>query len=512
MRTKRIALNAVIEIFFYLIIGVLGIFKVKYIIEGLGSELNGYYQFINQIIAYLFLVEAGLGSAILYKLYKPMAINDHEGAAEVYNGSRVIFRWIGYLIIGLMVLIAIILYIYIGIKDQGISYSITVAFIILVISQLIPYFFFSKSYVSLLAAHQKSYIYSLIYNLIRVVTDCIIIYVIITYKSIIALAAVVFCLKIIEETVIYTVGKKLYPWLKCTSKKDTSAKNMTGDLVWHQIGTLIVNNVDSIILMTFIGPVIVSIYSTYNYVVFFLRELITRINHGIVHSLGNVFAKEKIDKSFKLFSEYHVLMTIIALSVSLTFNIGARAFVKVWINDFSYILDYYVVVIFSSTIFLNIIYRPLCSAISTNGLYKDSKYFALIISAVNLALSLVLLQVFGIAGILFATSVGFLVGIILRIRLINKRIFVNNHFNRIINKYVFGIVLFISGSFIFSYFEQFCLITINNIFQWVLIVGCSFIVLTIIIVCVFLLIDNNTKDILNKLIYIFNNRKQRQEA
>jgi len=508
MRTKRIAQNAIVEIIFYLTIGILGIFKVKYIIEGLGSELNGYYQFINQIIAYLFLVEAGLSSAIVFKFYKPLANNDEIKAAELFNGARVIFRRIALIISGIMLAFAVGLYFYFG--ETEFNFSLVLMFVILVSSQLIPYFFYSKSYSALLAADQKRYISSIIFNAVRLVTDLLIIYVVITFKSIVVLALVSLSLKVIQEVIVIAICKRRYSWLKRTKEKDTSAKKMTGDLIWHQVGTLAVNNIDSIILMTFLGPIMVSIYSTYNYIIFFLKQLISRVNSGIVNALGNVFAKEKTEKSLKLFKEYQSLMMIIALVVGLTFNISARAFINIWIAKSNYILEYYVIVIFSSTIFLSIIYSPLSSAIRTNGLYKESKYFALILAVINVGLSILLLQFYGIAGILLATSICFIIGMVLRARLIATRIFINGKFQKTLVKYVISIAIFVSASIGIGYIEMFFYNKIINLFQWILLSGVSFIVFGLSITGLSLLIDKNTKDIIKKIIFLLR-KKQNKE-
>lgn len=73
MRTKKIALNMICDIVPYLLIGIVGLIKVNYLITYLGDANNGYYQFINQIISYVFLAQAGFCEAVIYSLYKPFA-------------------------------------------------------------------------------------------------------------------------------------------------------------------------------------------------------------------------------------------------------------------------------------------------------------------------------------------------------------------------------------------------------------------------------------------------------
>ena len=98
MRTKKALKGTIYEIIPTIIIALLGLIKTKVFIEYLGSDMNGYYQFINQFISYLFLAEAGFTTAITYKLYKPIAKKDNEKISELYYGGLKIFHRIGLII------------------------------------------------------------------------------------------------------------------------------------------------------------------------------------------------------------------------------------------------------------------------------------------------------------------------------------------------------------------------------------------------------------------------------
>ena len=100
------------------------------------------------------------------------------------------------------------------------------------------------------------------------------------------------------------VVKKRYYWLKEVENKNITKVKMVKDLGVSQIGYLILNNVDAILLMGFLGPTIVSMYTTYNYILRFLSEIASRIQIVSVYSFGNVLASyEKEEKVIGLYKD-----------------------------------------------------------------------------------------------------------------------------------------------------------------------------------------------------------------
>ena len=143
LRTKRIAISWLAEIIPYFIIGVLGLIKFSVLINNLGSELNGYYDFVNRIISYLFLVEAGFTSAVTFKLYKPIADDDKKSIIKIFNGSKKIYRTFGLIILALILITCILLPTVSGVKTH--VSEVIICFTIISCSYLLPFFFYSYS-------------------------------------------------------------------------------------------------------------------------------------------------------------------------------------------------------------------------------------------------------------------------------------------------------------------------------------------------------------------------------
>ena len=498
LRTKKIALNMISDILPYILIGIVGLIKVSVLINYVGDVGNGYYQVINQIIAYVFLAQAGFGDAVIYKLYKPFAEKNKDDINAIYSGSRKVFRIIGLIILGIIFIVSICLYLFYGFED-GYRNSALICFFVISTSYLISYFGKTQTYMAVLSAAQEKYIYSLVINSVKLVCDILIVIVVMIFRNLESIAVVILIMKILEEIIMRMVVKKKYPWLEEIARKDTSMVSMTKDLVWLQIGYLVLNNIDAILLMAFIGPVMVSIYTSYNFILRYLNEVSSRVELGAVYSFGNVFAKQEDDKAYPLFKEFLMLFIILALSLSLTFLVGIRPFVNIWINKDGYLLDYIVIFFFSLTLFLNIIYYPLLALINANGLFKDNKRHIFICASINVILSVVLIKPFGISGILAATSLAFIVNLFLKTDLVTKKIIKNVKHSELIKKYSILVLVFLIFSLLLYKLEAFYLSLDLNLITCVLLLFVTFVSILLITFGVLYLVNEDTRKLFERV-------------
>ena len=498
LRTKKIALNIISDILPYILIGIVGLIKVNVLITYVGDVGNGYYQVINQIIAYVFLAQAGFGDAVIYKLYKPFAEKNKNDINAIYSGSRKIFRIIGLIILGIIFIVSICLYLFYGFED-GYRNSALICFFVISTSYLISYFGKTQTYMAVLSAAQEKYIYSLVINSVKLLCDILIVIVVVIFRNLESIAIVILIMKILEEIIMRIVVKYKYPWLEEISRKDTSMVSMTKDLIWLQVGYLVLNNVDAILLMAFIGPVMVSIYTSYNFILRYLNEVSSRVELGAVYSFGNVFAKHEDDKAYPLFKEFLMLFIILALSLSLTFLLGIRPFVNIWINKDGYLLDYIVIFFFSLTLFLNIIYYPLLALINATGLFKDNKKHIFICASINVVLSILLIKPFGISGILGATAIAFLVNLFLKTGLVTKKIIKNVKHSELIKKYVVLILIFLISSLLLYKVEALYLSLNLNIITCVLLLFITFIFILFISFAILYLVNEDTRKLFNRM-------------
>ena len=498
MRTKKVFLNMICDIIPYLIIGIVGLIKVRFLIRYVGDVGNGYYQTINQIITYVFLAQIGFGDAVIFSLYKYFSNDDKKNINRIYSGSRIIFKKIGFVILSIIMLVSLLLYLFYGFEDGYRNTSI-IAFIIISCSYLIAYFGCGQTYLAILSASENKYIYSIVFNSIKLLCDIGIIVSCYLFKSLESIAITILIAKIIEEIVIRIVMKHKFPWLHKVKNENTKMFSMTKDLASIQIGNLILNNVDSIILVSFLGPVMVSIYSSYVFITRYLNEICAKIELAVVNSFGNIFAKGDNDKVYPLFKELLIIFIILVFSIGITFSLGIRSFINLWIGKENYILEYNTVILFSLISLLYILSLPLLSLINSKGLFKDNKNIIFISAITNIIISIILINIYGLNGLLLGTVIAFLVNVILKIRVIENKVLNNIKHNNLYFIYFIIITLLISILYFIKPIELMLFYRLNNIFSIILVLGIMFISLILIafgILCLF----SNSANILYKRI------------
>lgn len=77
-RSKKFMLNSVTTALLQVVTMIAGFITPRFMLTAYGSEINGLISSILQFISYFNLVEAGLSSAAVYSLYKPIAEKDYN--------------------------------------------------------------------------------------------------------------------------------------------------------------------------------------------------------------------------------------------------------------------------------------------------------------------------------------------------------------------------------------------------------------------------------------------------
>ena len=508
MRTKQILKNSLAETIPYIILGIVGIIKVRFLIMGLGSEVNGYFQFINRIIMYLFIVEAGFSGAVIYRLYKPFAEHNKEKVTELFNGARKIFRFIGILITALILISTFAIPLFFEISPAQVI-PVMASFLIIALAYLLPYYGKSFTYFTLLCADQKKYVHALIFNGLKIICDILIIVAVLVTGNIVVIALVILVIKVIEEIVFRMVGKRIYPYLNMTKKEDTTPAKMTKDIVWHQFGFLISNNLPVVVGFYFLGPIAISILTTYLFISMFLNEFTSRINNIVSFSFGNLFAKKETKKSYLVYDEYFIMSAFMAISISLTFVLGIRPFVGIWIGQPEYIIGYTTVVLMGTTLFLWTIYSPLVAIIIANGLYKESKWYIFISSAINLVISVALISRFGFAALFIGAVIGILVNLALRAWLVRKMVLPKLSLKTMLFEYGTYTVIFMALCVALQPIEAY-LSAIGNPVLTVLAIGIVFIISIVITFAIMYFTKHNTKALIERITLLIKQRKAKE--
>lgn len=509
MRTKKFILNSMVDIVGYFLIGIVGMIKFKVIASTLGSDINGYFQFINNTLSYIFIAEASFVGATIFKLYKPLANNDEVRVKEIIKGSRDFLFKSAKTLLTIIVFCSFLFYIFVD-GDTSVKIQVSVCFLLIGISYTLTHFFYSSLFLALYTSSLNKYKYSFVFNTLRLMGDIlIIIFLLNTNASLITIGIIVLLIKIIEEYIVCRMGMRDFGnFLSYDDvEKDTSAHEMMFDLIWSNLAFLVVNSTDNFFLTFLVAPEMASIYSAYMIISRFLLEIINKINSSISNIFGNMFAIDDEEHAASIFSEYRNLTLLIAYSIAITFFIFINVFVtKLWMNDvdISYAVNQLTIVAFSLSIFISIIYMPLTSIMSAKGLFKKTKQYTIISMCINLFLTFTFVNIFDdenkIFACVIATIISYIYSIFCRINLVQKEIFPSINKAKYYLYYIVNIVIFIILTIVLTPLTN---ILLNmNVFEnpsfvsfmlFVIMACCTFITITFI---TFLVIYMFNKDIL----------------
>lgn len=454
MRTKKVYYNALSGIIPQIILGILGFIKIRFFINVLGIELNGLMQLFAQIFSYLALAEGGISAAIQYRLYKLLLKKDYKKINELLKGSKITFRKIAYSIIFIALVLAIRLDIFINNNPFDLLY-IQIAFILYLVSTIISYFYISDRI--LLSSDQKLYKINIIFNSAQILKTILEIVMILLGTNIFMLIILGIIINIISFNILKKIVRNEYSWY---SDKEVVAsfdfKKDIRHLLPHKITNTVSKSTDMIVISTFLGIKEVGIYGAYNYIVSFFVQIIDQISSAFFSIIGNYNAEESSDKVHILFNHYSVFMMIAANIICIPLMLTFNNFIQLWVGE-KMLVDFITMLLFVFILYYRIIMVPLGTFVSVNGLFKETKISSYIEASINLILSIILVNIYGIKGVLIGTVISLVTSSLIYYPIIlYKKIFNNN-----VRKYY----IFIIKNFLISlvlYYSQFSLAKLLN--------------------------------------------------
>lgn len=372
----------------------------------LGTSYLGVNGLLANVLSMLSLAELGIGTAINFSLYKPIADNDEKKISILMNFYKVAYRWIGLLVFGVGLIL--MLFLDVIIKDPGDVKHLRLIFFIYLVNTSYSYFMTYK--VTLLNANQKGYMLArtnICFNIITVCSQILIL--ILTKNYIVYLLVNMICL-FIQRLYINNKVVKLYPILKeKTTEKlpkeelRTITKNVKA-MMLHKIGDYCINGTDNIIISAFISVGVVGLYSNYAMLIGMVNGIIVMFFNSMTASMGHLIAIETNERKKEIFELINFIGFWLFGFATVCFYNLLNPFIELWLGK-EYLVSQGILVIVILNYYLTGMRVPVHTVKAASGLYDEDKYTPLIQSVVNLSVSIILVQKWGLAGVFMGTLV-----------------------------------------------------------------------------------------------------------
>ena len=424
MRSRKAIYNITTNLILQVIIILYGFVVPKIIITKYGSNVNGLVSSITQFLAYITLLESGFGPVIKSVLYKPIARNDNETIGKILKTAEKFFRRVSYVFI---LYIIILCFLYPLLVNNNFDNLYTISLIIIISISIFFEYYFGMTYRLFLQAEQKTYVISII-QIITYILSIIFIVVLARFNVSIQIIKLVSGIIFVLRPILQNVYVKRKYNIKFDKKDDNYKLQQKWDGLAQHIASVIHNNTDITVLTIFSTLSEVSVYSVYYLVVKGIKSIIQAFTSGMGATFGDMIAKnENINLNTK-FQMYEVVYFTICTIVFTCTMILIVPFISVYtknITDANYIREVFGYLIVISE-YVWAIRLPYVLITYAAGHFKETRIGAWVEAIVNIIISVILVNKYGIVGICIGTIIAMTIRTIEFIYHTNKYILTRN--------------------------------------------------------------------------------------
>lgn len=492
-RTKKLKINSLVSLLNRIVILVSGLILPRYILRYFGSEVNGLVASINQFLSIITFLDMGVGSVVQSALYKPLAEKDNRQISVIFEGAKNYFRRIAYVlilyVIGLIIFFPLII-------NSPYDYLPTVFLIFALSISMLGQYYFGIVNELLLNANQSGYV-QLSSEIVVAILNLIASILLITQGysiQIVKLASgLIFLFRPLFLSYYVNKNFDLEDNIKIT--KDPLPQKWSG--MGQHIAYTIQDSTDITILTLFSTLENISVYSVYNMVIRAIRLLFTSLTTGMTPFFGDLLANNEINLLNNYFTKIEWLLHTTAVFLYGMTIMLINQFVLLYTSGV-YDVDYYAPVFSVLIVIAYVIYSvrtPYRMMIFAAGHFKETQISSFIEASINIVISLLLVNNFGLIGVAIGTLISTAYQTLYLVMYLSKNIVYRpkklflKHI--IIDAITLALMMF-TGKQILNLFN------INSFINWIIVA----VILGIIFILIILII--NYIFYKNTLIYYFN--------
>lgn len=398
--TRNVAIGAALRLY-----QMVGPFILRTVmIHVLGMQYVGLNSLFTSILQVLNLAELGVGSAMVYSMYRPIAEDDEGKICMLMKLYRLYYRLIGGVICVLGLAIMPVLQKLIS-GDVPPDINIYILYILNLSATVLSYWLFAYKN-SLLTAHQRNDVIDLITIITTTVQYLFQIAVLVIFKNYYYYIVVALLSQALLNVVTALVANKMYPQYHPSGEIDKdvmkSINRKIKDLFTSKLGEVIVNSADTIVISAFLGLTMLAMYNNYYYILTAVMGFVTLFFKSSTAGIGNSLVVESQEKNYCDLNKFTFLVSWIGLFCGCCLLCLYQPFMELWVGK-DYMLELGCVVCFSVYFYVRVMNQVLIVYKDAAGMWHEDRFRPLCTALTNLILNLILVQIMGIYGVLLST-------------------------------------------------------------------------------------------------------------
>lgn len=375
----------------------------------MGIRYLGLNSLFTSILQVLNLAELGVGSAMIYSMYRPIAEDDQEKICALMCLYRKYYHMIGVVIaLAGAVLTPFVPKLISGEVPEGIN--VYTLYLLNLAATVLSYWLLAYRS-SILYAYQRTDVISrvsLITSSVKYMLQFLVLWLLRDYCIYIL---VMLGTQVVTNLITAAAAGRLYPDCVPRGKLDReSVREINGrirDLFTSKIGSVVVNSADTIAISAFLGLAALAVYQNYYFILSSVMSFVAVIFSACTAGIGNSIVVESKEKNFNDLKKFTFLIAWIGGFCTACFLCLFQPFMRIWVGE-ELELPYSAVVCLCIYFFVFEINQLLNTYKDAGGIWHEDRFRPLVTALVNLGMNLAMVQFWGIYGIILSTVLSML--------------------------------------------------------------------------------------------------------
>jgi O-antigen/teichoic acid export membrane protein len=373
----------------------------------LGQQYLDVQGLFTTVLTILSLSELGIGSAIIFALYEPLAKGEDEKVRSLMRLFKRCYLIIGSFIICVGVGLAPFIEYFINGSTPVPLDELRFYFFCFVLNSGVSYFFVYRSL--LISASQKQYLVSIISysaNVLRCVAQIILL--VLTHNYLLFLICMVGSTFLGNAACAWLAGR-MFPYLKSKAPiapvdppvLSRLKKNIFA-MILHKVATVATMSTSTLVINASVGTGLVGSYYSYTMIINTLGTTLDQAFGAIVASIGNLAVLESSERQYEVFKTTFLFNALLYTVTAVPLLCGINAFVtEIWL-DSGYQLPTVTIVLIVLFYYFKGMRATALSFTGAYGLYWQTKFKPVVETLVLVGFSIALVGRFEIAGVVAA--------------------------------------------------------------------------------------------------------------
>ncbi len=409
MRVKKTLINGIYAFGSSLLIFLIAVLVRRFFLKSFTEELLGYEGLFGNLFSLLSISELGIAGALSYRIYSAYAQNDNDEIAKLIGIYKYLYVGVGIVVFSLGMLLSPFLRFFV--KDVTLSWNKIYFYYFIQLFTVVCSYFLSYRRI-LFEVSLNEYKCVAIETVVSILTNVAKIAVILLTGNYILYLLITLLSSVTASGIIFIKSKKDFSYLGSDkiSFKDVKQTGLLKDVKNNLIQRLcgaIYGGTDNIIISSFLGIIYVGRLSNYLLIANYVTTVLSKLFNSFRAAIGNYIYTENKKDITNIFKMFDLLSFFAASFVGISYFVLFNRVISFSFGE-KYLLEISFVFVFSLNQYIKYTHEFACLFRQNLGKFEMDNVPIFIGTIMNLALSIILVQRFGIVGVFIGTIAGHL--------------------------------------------------------------------------------------------------------